>query len=367
MKKIMLISVLMMATMISVQGNNDFNGVAISFQTFYDQLSPYGEWMNTPEYGYVWRPSFDNTVDFRPYSTGGNWVYTDLGWTWVSDYNWGWAPFHYGRWYFDDNLGWLWIPGNEWAPAWVTWGSYNNCWGWAPMGPVQVNVNVSWYTPGFWWTFVPFGRFCSDDWYSYIYNQPVQITNITYITNVYYNNNYQNNSGNWFYGPRVSDVQRHLNTRIRKMQVVDSGKPGKIVARNDRITVYRPGVVNGRENSKPVNYQNVGSSRTISQKINRSKPAVAPVIQNNTRYSNSNQRTNVYDRQPVQPNRVTYQQRPQSNGFVRNTGTSNRGNEIAGNRTSSRPATVNSSIHSSMSSRSSMPSRASTPSRTRSK
>jgi len=68
----------------------------ITYQTFYDDLSPYGDWIYYPEYGYVWQP--DMGPDFRPYSTGGHWVWSDeYEWMWVSDYDWGWAPFHYGR------------------------------------------------------------------------------------------------------------------------------------------------------------------------------------------------------------------------------------------------------------------------------
>src|SRR3954464_11015099 len=88
----------------------------VSYQTFYDELEPYGNWIDYPEYGYVWRP--DMGADFRPYSTNGRWVWTDdYEWMWVSDYSWGWAPFHYGRWFFDDAYGWLWIPGYDWSPA----------------------------------------------------------------------------------------------------------------------------------------------------------------------------------------------------------------------------------------------------------
>jgi len=28
----------------------------------------------------------------------------------ASDYNWGWAPFHYGRWAYDPFYGWMWVP-----------------------------------------------------------------------------------------------------------------------------------------------------------------------------------------------------------------------------------------------------------------
>ena len=91
--------------------------ITVSFQFFYDQLSPYGQWIDNPEFGYVWIP--DAGPGFVPYATEGNWVLTGFGWTWVSGYPWGWATFHYGRWYFDNYYGWIWIPGDEWAPAWV--------------------------------------------------------------------------------------------------------------------------------------------------------------------------------------------------------------------------------------------------------
>ena len=68
----------------------------VSYQTFYDELSPHGRWIDNPQHGYVWVPNAGR--DFRPYSTNGHWVYTDnYEWMWVSDYSWGWAPFHYGR------------------------------------------------------------------------------------------------------------------------------------------------------------------------------------------------------------------------------------------------------------------------------
>src|SRR6266849_1507391 len=62
---------------------------AVSFQLFYDELSPYGSWVDYPNYGYVWIPSEDQ--DFAPYRTRGHWVLTDAGWTWASDSPWGWA------------------------------------------------------------------------------------------------------------------------------------------------------------------------------------------------------------------------------------------------------------------------------------
>jgi hypothetical protein len=101
-------------------------------QYFHQRLSPYGQWGTHASYGDVWRPRV--AADWRPYSTG-HWVYTDYGWTWEADEPWGWAPFHYGRWYHDASQGWGWVPGNVWAPAWVDWRNGGGYIGWAALPP----------------------------------------------------------------------------------------------------------------------------------------------------------------------------------------------------------------------------------------
>ena len=83
---------------------DDYDRGDVSYQTFYDELTPHGRWIQSPEYGYVWVPNVG--AGFRPYSTNGHWVWTDnYEWMWVSNYRWGWAPFHYGRWYLDPFYG----------------------------------------------------------------------------------------------------------------------------------------------------------------------------------------------------------------------------------------------------------------------
>jgi len=99
---------------------------------FYDELAPYGHWMETPSYGWAWAPAVEPA--WRPYAYG-RWVATDLGWTWLSDEPFGWATYHYGRWNLDPAYGWLWIPGDEWAPAWVSWRAADDYIGWAPLPP----------------------------------------------------------------------------------------------------------------------------------------------------------------------------------------------------------------------------------------
>jgi hypothetical protein len=106
-----------------------------SYSTFYRNLEPYGVWRETSNYGYVWQPlEAERSRAWRPY-TNGRWVYTDAGWTWISEEPFGWATYHYGRWTRLRDIGWIWVPGDEWAPAWVSWRKGNDYVGWAPLPP----------------------------------------------------------------------------------------------------------------------------------------------------------------------------------------------------------------------------------------
>jgi hypothetical protein len=109
-------------------------GPAQSYDMFYTRLDRYGDWMETSDYGYVFRPREAQSGGWRPY-TDGRWVYTDCGWTWISEEPFGWATYHYGRWTRLRGIGWIWIPGDEWAPAWVSWRTSDNYVGWAPLPP----------------------------------------------------------------------------------------------------------------------------------------------------------------------------------------------------------------------------------------
>lgn len=105
-----------------------------SYDTFYTKLDTYGDWRETSDYGYVFQPRQAQSRNWRPY-TDGRWVYTDVGWTWISEEPFGWATYHYGRWTRLRNIGWVWVPGDEWAPAWVSWRKSDDYVGWAPLPP----------------------------------------------------------------------------------------------------------------------------------------------------------------------------------------------------------------------------------------
>jgi hypothetical protein len=82
---------------------------------------PYGEWIWSELYGYVWRPYRSQDEGWRPYLLG-RWVPIGGRQFWVPDEPWGWVPYHLGLWHWDKKHGWVWLPGSAFAPAWVSWG-----------------------------------------------------------------------------------------------------------------------------------------------------------------------------------------------------------------------------------------------------
>src|SRR5688572_27324452 len=108
-------------------------GVTVALGFFHEALDPWGDWVWAAPHGWVWVPG---AVDpfWRPY-TVGRWAWSDYGWTWVSDEEWGWATYHYGRWARLPRHGWAWIPGDVWGPAWVAWRNGPGVVGWAPLPP----------------------------------------------------------------------------------------------------------------------------------------------------------------------------------------------------------------------------------------
>lgn len=241
------------------QGYNDYespgDGGAVTYQQFYDGLSPYGQWINNSQYGYVWSPY---ERGFRPYSTNGRWVYSTMGWTWVSNYSWGWAPFHYGRWMYDNFYGWVWVPGYEWAPAWVAWRGGGGYYGWAPLGP-GMNINISFGAiPVNNWCFVPnryINNYRMDRYYVRPVNNVTIINNTTIINNNYYDKTVNRNYNS---GPRVMDVERETNQKIAPVRVVNRTTPGTSEVNKNQIAIYRPEVKNTTDNAnvKPKNFQN---------------------------------------------------------------------------------------------------------------
>jgi hypothetical protein len=114
-----------------------------STDVFYDQLSPYGTWIDDPVVGQAYIPDEQGYV---PY-TNGHWEDTDVGFVWASDEPFAWATSHYGRWWFSNDYGrWVWVPDTTWGPSWVEWYDAGDDIGWAPMAP-DVVINAGYQMP----------------------------------------------------------------------------------------------------------------------------------------------------------------------------------------------------------------------------
>lgn len=251
----------------------------VSFQLFYDQLSPYGSWVNYPSYGYAWIPSAG--AGFTPYGTAGHWVFSTYGWTWVSDYPWGWAPFHYGRWYFDPMYGWIWIPDTEWGPAWVVWRSNPGYYGWAPLRPgVSINISFgpSYNVPNDWWVFVPNKYIASPNVYNYYAPRGNNVTIINNTTVI--NKTYSDNSrhATYVYGPDREDVQKVTGTTIKPVAIRETDKPGQSLS-NGELKIYRPQVQKTTPSGQkpaPRNVVNLKDVKQVNPKNANNADRVAP-------------------------------------------------------------------------------------------
>ena len=224
-----------------------------SDQPFYDDLSPYGRWVNVPGPGWVWSP-YNVQAGWRPYQVG-HWVFTDYGWTWASDEQWGSVVYHYGRWNMDPSYGWIWVPGTEWGPAWVAWHEGGGFVGWAPLPwqvRVQAGVGIDWaginislqpsswcfvnarylVDPGLRAQIMPASRNVS------LIQVTRNVTNYTYIDNRVING-----------GVRIETINRAVGRTIPRYRVADAdprevARGGKV--RGNEFLVARPDPSRGR-------------------------------------------------------------------------------------------------------------------------
>ncbi len=198
--------------------------VEVSVDFFHEHLEEHGDWREVGDYGYCWQPRGVDE-DWQPYSEG-RWLYTDAGWTWDSDEPYSWAVYHYGRWARVDRVGWVWVPGTEWGPAWVSWRRSERHVGWAPLPPearfsrtdgFHARVDVDFDIGPSNYRFVTVGDFGAPRLRKVmiqprenitIIQQTRNITNITYVNNVVYNQ-----------GPRYEVISRESTLPIRRLRL----------------------------------------------------------------------------------------------------------------------------------------------------
>lgn len=215
---------------------------------FYDDLAPYGTWVDFPRYGFVWVPRH-MPYGWRPY-TYGRWVWSDYGWTWISSFDWGWIPFHYGRWGFDPGLGWFWVPDTVWGPAWVAWRTGDIHLGWAPLPPnaefiPRVGIRSSDFDiPPYYWVFVDGRNFWNDRLERYVlpYERNLTIINYTVMNvNIRAQGDRVYNEG---FDP--DQAWRLTRRQVTRYSLKDASSPGRARIERDEVIIHKPALSGNR-------------------------------------------------------------------------------------------------------------------------
>lgn len=248
----------------------------VSFQSFYDELSPYGEWIQLSkeeiekdlkdgegqgislsgvqdeELLFIWKPSAVEK-NWKPY-VNGRWEYTDHGWLWASNYDWGWAAYHYGRWYHSKTYGWVWMPGYVWAPSWVAWKVTDDHIGWHPLSPAAKWKGEDGITDSRLkfrdedWVFIEKTKFGDDVTVSDIKvlseNNNLLSRSTTIIDLRVQNGKVFNN------GPDINDIVKSGGRPIRQKIVKTAADRRKTIVLENDVTVYKQSLPKASIDSK---------------------------------------------------------------------------------------------------------------------
>jgi hypothetical protein len=247
--------------------------VSVSIGTFYDDLAPYGSWVNYED-AYVFVPANIN-ADWRPY-TAGHWVHTKrYGWLWVSDEPFGWATYHYGRWGYAEDIGWYWVPGKRWAPAWVSWRRSADHFVWASLPPgrggdVEIEINAA-DIPDDYWVAVPSRDFLDADLSVVIINdnserirvvdQAEPVGNVTIENNVVVNNVID-----------VDYVEKQTQQKVKTVAVKETDDPKQIGKGSDQEVSIFNGEVKEEGNAKPKEVKDVQAVKKERAQQGESSP-----------------------------------------------------------------------------------------------
>jgi hypothetical protein len=227
---------------------------ANSFNLFYERLQPEGHWLEDSNYGYVWQPNVaEQDENWGPY-TDGHWAYTDRGWTWLSNEDFGWATYHYGRWARVRDTGWVWVPGATWAPAWVSWRQTDQYGyvGWAPLPPECVpasSENVEAWVDNYYdigpaaYVFLRAVDLARSSYRGTILPSPQSLTIIAQtrnVTNITCHNNVVN-----AFGPQYQQMAQLTNYRLGRYQInyqqqTQSNANFKTVIAGNQLQVISP-------------------------------------------------------------------------------------------------------------------------------
>ncbi len=299
---------------------------------FYDNLASYGSWIQRPSYGWVWTPN-DVSTNWRPYEDG-HWVWTDQGWTWITDEPYGWATYHYGRWYNDPEIGWAWVPGDEWGPAWVSWQEGDNYVGWAPLPP-GADISASYdsgYNGGYAsvdfgigpdaYVFVPEQYFLAPSVATYV----VPETRVVAFFGQTRNYTSYRREGDRIYnqGVPVDRIQRVIGRSVPRYQLADLQtsdyrQPRARISGN-QVQIFRPQVQRTTQVTPPTSRPMAQRAVVSAEQFQANHPNRAGRGQQ----AYGNQQTNRYQRQQqgAQPGQVqprAYNSQPQQDQYQNGT------------------------------------------------
>jgi hypothetical protein len=253
---------------------------SVSINFFYDNIGSDGNWVELADYGYCWQPSVAvSNVKWRPY-TDGYWAYTNLGWTWISYEDFGWATYHYGRWVRLQDRGWFWVPGRQWGPAWVSWRMGGDYVGWAPLPPRGPDEFVDDRTPitgqvdlvydigPAYYNFIDVRYIGEPVLRDRIYEpaqnityigDTVNVTNITYVNSKIYDYGADYNTVNRYSSRPIQQMTVELNSNVDPSTAVKNKQVVKV--QGDRIMVAAPPVL--QKPSTPI------APKTVKEKIQK--------------------------------------------------------------------------------------------------
>lgn len=207
-----------------------------------EDLDDYGTWRVVPSYGAMWVPAV--APGWAPYHYG-HWGWVEpWGWTWIDDEPWGFAPCHYGRWVYYSGY-WGWVPGPVavrpvYAPALVAWVGGSNfgigfAFGSAPA--------VGWFPLGYGEPYLPPYR-VSPGYFRNVNVSNTHITNITNVTNNYYNTTNINSN----------NVNSNNTTITRNNTTIVTNNTTNI--KNTTNITDNSTNINGNHNNVHINYAN---------------------------------------------------------------------------------------------------------------
>jgi hypothetical protein len=247
---------------------------------YHNNLDPYGHWVDVAPYGPCWVPN-DAPPGWAPY-TVGHWVYSDLGWTWVSEdveASWGPVVYHYGSWYDAPGVGWCWIPGVTWAPAWVAWREGGGYMCWAPLPPQCVfggGINVVLVD-----RYVPRERyFAVDERYAdspnirerIVVNNVTIINRTTNITNITIVNGRARNRG-----VSPANVERYTGHPVERVALTRATSPeeaARLVAAGRPVDYSPPGVLEAAQKRQAARAQRTEQTQARQEEATQRKDEV---------------------------------------------------------------------------------------------